>query len=284
MSNISQWSETAGDNSNAPPDGWPEGMARSAVNDCGRENMAAIKRNWVESKGELVSGGSANAYTVTTNSSHQALADIGVLRFRADRVNTGAPTLNVDGLGAKPIRRYNGADLAAGDIYANRIVCVVYNSDRNEFEAQNLGEFPSGTRMLFNQTVAPPGWTKDTTRNDRALRLVNGSVGGGGTTAFSSVFTSRTILKANLPSYNLSHNLSGSGSTSGGISPSPVLRPGGTISSSGGGPAFPFPVSQAAGYSDDFSVSISGNISLGGSGTAMDFDVQYVDVILAVKD
>jgi len=37
------WSTTAGNNNNAPPDGWPEGQAPSTVNDCAREMMASIR-------------------------------------------------------------------------------------------------------------------------------------------------------------------------------------------------------------------------------------------------
>jgi hypothetical protein len=50
------------------------------------------------------------------------------------------------------------------------------------------GGFPSGTRMSFQQTSAPTGWTKDTTAaiNDAILRLVTGSVTTGGTTGFST--------------------------------------------------------------------------------------------------
>lgn len=55
-----------------------------------------------------------------------------------------------------------------------------------------IDAFPSGTRLLFQQTAAPTGWTKDTTQNDKALRVVSGTASTGGTTAFSSVFTSRT--------------------------------------------------------------------------------------------
>ena len=32
-------------------------------------------------------------------------------------------------------------------------------------------EIPSGTSMLFQQTAAPTGWTKQTTHNDKAIRL-----------------------------------------------------------------------------------------------------------------
>jgi len=46
--------------------------------------------------------------------------------------------------------------------------------------------FTSGTRMLFQQSTAPTGWTKDTSRNDRALRIVSGNVGDGGGDSFSS--------------------------------------------------------------------------------------------------
>lgn len=47
----------------------------------------------------------------------------------------------------------------------------------------------AGTRMLFHQTAAPTGWTKDTTAglNDNALRVVTGTVSSGGTVAFSTV-------------------------------------------------------------------------------------------------
>lgn len=52
----------------------------------------------------------------------------------------------------------------------------------------NVAPFPAGTRMLFQQSTAPTGWTKDTTVNDKALRVVSGAVGSGGSVAFSTVF------------------------------------------------------------------------------------------------
>ena len=52
------------------------------------------------------------------------------------------------------------------------------------------GAFPSGTKMLFHQAAAPTGWTKVTTINDAALRVVSGTTGGStsGSTAFSTLF------------------------------------------------------------------------------------------------
>jgi hypothetical protein len=51
---------------------------------------------------------------------------------------------------------------------------------------------PSGTRMIFHQSIAPPGWTKDGTHHDKALRVVNGVTGSGGVTPFSVVFSRTT--------------------------------------------------------------------------------------------
>lgn len=50
--------------------------------------------------------------------------------------------------------------------------------------------FPKGTRLLFHQAAAPTGWTKQTTINDAALRVVSGTTGGdtGGSLAFSTLF------------------------------------------------------------------------------------------------
>ena len=53
-------------------------------------------------------------------------------------------------------------------------------------------EFASGTAIMFQQTAAPTGWTKVTTHNDKALRVVSGTVGSGGTAAFSTAFASKT--------------------------------------------------------------------------------------------
>ena len=52
-------------------------------------------------------------------------------------------------------------------------------------------EFPSGTRMLFQQTSAPTGWTKVSSGvNNRALRIVTGTVGSGGSNGFTNVLNS----------------------------------------------------------------------------------------------
>lgn len=144
--------------------------------------------------------------------------------------------------------------------------------------------FPSGTKMLFVQTNAPTGWTKDTTHNNKALRIVSGTASSGGSSGFTSVFAARTLTQANLPNVNLSSSgLSASSSTTVNISGGNV---GGTgnINVQGGGSG-PVPNNATTiSASATTTTSISGSISLGGSGTAMDFAVAYVDTIIATKD
>jgi hypothetical protein len=142
---------------------------------------------------------------------------------------------------------------------------------------------PSGTEMFFVQTAAPTLWTKSTTHDNKALRMVSGTVSTGGSTAFTSVFTSRTITTAEMPSHT--HTIASSGSltfgrdeflssvsfdTNDGFS-SGNQTDGNTSSSSGTG-AF------------SATISFDGTTTSSGSSSAMDFAVQYVDVILAVKD
>ena len=53
---------------------------------------------------------------------------------------------------------------------------IVYSNNTAQTTAPN---FPSGTRLLFQQSTVPPGWTQDTTvQNDSLLRMVNGSTVG----------------------------------------------------------------------------------------------------------
>lgn len=65
MASISTWSTTAASNNSNPPDGFPENMAPSAVNDAARELMASI-RTWYEDA-EWINLGYAHTYASGTS-------------------------------------------------------------------------------------------------------------------------------------------------------------------------------------------------------------------------
>lgn len=73
--------------------------------------------------------------------------------------------------------------------------------------AAGASEFASGTLMLFQQTAAPTGWTKQTTHDNKALRIVSGTASSGGSVAFTTVFASglsadgTTLSESQIPSH-----------------------------------------------------------------------------------
>jgi hypothetical protein len=139
--------------------------------------------------------------------------------------------------------------------------------------------FPSGTRILFQQTAAPTGWTKDTTHDNKALRVVSGSTSSGGSVAFTSAFGSQavagtvgsTTLGTNeIPSHT--HVYSGF---------APASAKGQSVAA------------RVASGSQTATVGASANTAATGgggshnhsfSGTAINLAVQYVDVIIAAKN
>lgn len=82
--------------------------------------------------------------------------------------------------------------------------------------AARTAEFPSGTVMLFQQSAAPPGWTKQTAVNDYGLRVTSGAVGVTAGAAFSTVFAqtavgNTTLTVTTMPSHN--HTVNGAAVT-----------------------------------------------------------------------
>lgn len=81
--------------------------------------------------GAITTAGSANAYTLTTGLSLSAYVDGQTFTVRASFANTGAATMNWDGIGAKNLRKIVGGTLtalASGNVAANDHLQVSYNS------------------------------------------------------------------------------------------------------------------------------------------------------------
>ena len=137
--------------------------------------------------------------------------------------------------------------------------------------ANNQG-FAAGTKMLFQQTAAPTGWTKVTSSNDVALRVVSGTVGSGGSVAFETAFASQTVpthtlALSEIPSHG--HTLTLYDDSSSGFSTAHRV----TVHGSG------YYISETA----MGAVGASGGGGSHGHGS-IDLNVSYVDVIIATKD
>lgn len=152
-----------------------------------------------------------------------------------------------------------------------------------------------GSLMLFQQTTAPTSWTKQTTHNNKALRVVSGTAGSGGSTAFTSVFSSRipsgsidqitvsasvqntTLQLAQIPS----HAHAAGTALFAQVIAAPAGFPGTNIRlADAGGPGTSGAGSNGA-HAHPISVSQHNHTF---TGTSQDFAVQYVDIIIASKN
>ena len=156
----------------------------------------------------------------------------------------------------------------------------------NDATTQTTGAyfFPTGTAMLFQQTAAPTGWTKSTTYNDYAIRIVNGTASTGGSTAFSTVFSNQTptinvsglsagattLSTTQMPSHTHNYQTyngdSGTWSAGAGLINNSGSNPLITVSSTGGGGSHTHSISGSA------------------TSSAVTLAVQYVDHIIATKN
>jgi microcystin-dependent protein len=156
----SNWNENDTNNNQPAPDGAPEGMSPSGVNDTIRAVMGAVKRwfNWSSPK---VTAGSATAYTLTYGVTPGALVDgmTHLVQFHA--INGPGATLNVNGLGAKPLYAYSAGAWyqAPPALFDVAIVCrVVYDAGSGAYRLLMPGVVPTGTLMPFAGSVAPAGY------------------------------------------------------------------------------------------------------------------------------
>src|SRR5215468_4533901 len=100
-------SEVAASNNAASPNGMPEGMAPSGVNDSWREGHASLVR-WFNrlhgrdnSQALLSTGGTSTAYTLTFTTAPASMFTGFIFSCKIHTTCGAAPTINVNGLGAK---------------------------------------------------------------------------------------------------------------------------------------------------------------------------------------
>lgn len=182
-------------------------------------------------------------------------------------------------------------------------MAVLTSSGINFGTSDNINSFywmyPAGTRKLFVQSAAPTGWTKDTTHDNKSLRVVSGNGGGsGGNINFTTSFPA-TAKPISVPISTTPQVTSPTGQTQwsvGDTTLSVSQIPQHTHSSlcgpTGGAGANPFSNagnrrvsgssatgSTGGGGSHNHTFSATASVVTTGN-TTMDLRVQYVDVLI----
>jgi microcystin-dependent protein len=289
----SNWNESDSGNSTAAPDGAPEGMAPSGVDDTMRAMMGAIKR-WYDWSIPKLTGGTSTAYTLTYAVAPGALVDGMTHLVRFNAANGVGATLNVNNLGAIPLQYYSAGAWRAVPTFlfnTDTISRVAYNAsagayflldvegDTGEVKPFAGATAPAGHLLCFGQTISRTAYAGlfavlgttygagdgSTTFNLPDLRgiVVAGKDDMGGTNAnrLSSVMAS-TTLGAGGGQQTESAGVSVSGSL--GVSVSGTLNgtahgyQGGTISDAAGS-------SGQSNIEADVSLAVSVSGSLGGN-------------------
>src|SRR5262245_26183528 len=151
----SNWNESDASNTTAAPDGAPEGMAPSGVNDVLRAHQGAIKRWYSWSTPKLTSG-TSTAYTLGYGVAPGALVDGMTHLVEFHTANGAAATLNVNLLGAVPLHYYSYGTwrpLPPGLFGANALLRVAYNVAAG---AYRLIELQDRTGVIENFAGATP--------------------------------------------------------------------------------------------------------------------------------
>jgi len=126
----SNWNATDASNTTAAPDGMPEGMAPSGVNDWGRAVMGAVKRWWNKANSTATTAGTSTAYTLTYTPASVADYDGEEHSFILHTATGAAPTLAINSRTARNLRRRiagTWTNVAANDYPTGTPIAVRYN-------------------------------------------------------------------------------------------------------------------------------------------------------------
>ncbi len=97
--------------------------------------------------GDFYTGsGSANTYAANPVSPRRgiwALQNGAQIRFVVPATNTGASTINVNSLGAKNLKNWDGSALVGSELVSGEIVTIIYNSGSDEWRLVNRSSLMS---------------------------------------------------------------------------------------------------------------------------------------------
>src|SRR5712691_8358431 len=123
--------------------------------------MAAVAKFRDDIAGAITTGGSSTAYTVTSSQGFNSLANMSgkMIAFVPHTTNGATVTLNVDGLGAKPLRSAPSVELLAGVLVQGTPYVATYYNATAEWLLHgfygNPYNVPLGGRSEFTGTTAP---------------------------------------------------------------------------------------------------------------------------------
>lgn len=156
-----KWSQTASADATADSTiNWAEGQSPSSVNDSARAMMAAIAKYRDDVAGAIATSGTSTSYALSTYQVFQSLSQMNgqVVAFTPHATNGATVTLNVDSLGAKPLRSAPNVELQSGVLIQGTPYVAIYNSSDAAFYLHGVGTnpgIPLGSSIDYWGSSAP---------------------------------------------------------------------------------------------------------------------------------
>lgn len=128
-------------------------------NAAARNDYAAAGQVQDSSLQWLTSVSGTNTITASVTPSPTAYTAGQTFRFTSAGANTGAVTLNINGLGAKAVTKDGVAALSAGEIRSGAVVEVVYDGTQFQCTSISLGRLLNIQKFASNGTYTPTAGT-----------------------------------------------------------------------------------------------------------------------------
>jgi len=224
-SGLHTWSQTPGSNATADSAiNYQEGQAPSSINDSARAAMAVIAKWRDDNNGSLTTGGTSTAYTLATNTVFTSLAlmDNQTLKFTMHATSGASPTLNVDGLGAKPIHSATGVSPGTGALVSGSVYSATYDNSVGEWLLHDQLALVLGANTVTTTSITDANVTYAKIQNVAASRLLGNPTGSpaapseislGAGLSFSGTSVISTLDPTVVPGYLSGLTLSTAGSS-----------------------------------------------------------------------
>ncbi len=106
-----------------------------------------------------VATGSANTYTITLNPAPTSYKEGMAIAVKINITNTGASTININGLGAKSIRKANGNNVSAGNLKAGSVYSMRYNGTNFILQGSDSAGNATPADVLSGKTFSNDAYT-----------------------------------------------------------------------------------------------------------------------------